>query len=361
MADPRQPSEGALSVLTAGAAAVARGADLDTTLAQLLSAAVTALGADVAAVWLQDPDRSGLELVGTIGLDDATIDALRTSAIEHGASIPPPQDGFVDVAGVSKAEYRPLITSRGGIDEPGGAIAVGWRSADPRDDDDGAILSAVADLAAAAADRARLGTMVQERSEWFERMAHSDPLTGLANARTFGRVLELELARASRQGSAVSVAIFDVDDFTATNAASGNEAGDDVLRQVASVIAESVRLVDTVARYGGDEFVLVAPGSAGAVVARRVLDGIARLEPIGGRSVSVSAGVARFPLDGTDAQTLVTAAEGALARARAEGRGRIGEAASASSGSRRLSPPASPPRSRGSRRSVSSRPARARG
>jgi len=68
VADPRTPAEGALSVLTAGAAAVARGADLDTSLGELLGAAVTALGADVAAVWLQDPDRAGLELVGTIGL-----------------------------------------------------------------------------------------------------------------------------------------------------------------------------------------------------------------------------------------------------------------------------------------------------
>ena len=101
-------------------------------------------------------------------------------------------------------------------------------------------------------------------TEWFERIAHTDPLTGLANDRTFARVLELELARAGRQGGEVSVAIFDVDGFAATNASAGHEAGDDMLRAVAAVLAGSVRLVDTVARFGGDEFVLVAPGSAGA-------------------------------------------------------------------------------------------------
>jgi diguanylate cyclase (GGDEF)-like protein len=331
VADTRQPTEGALSVLTTGAAAVARGADLDATLAALLGTAVKALAADVAAVWLQDPDRIGLELVGTIGLDDTVIDALRGGVIKHGSSVPPPQEGFVDVVGVTRAEFRPLIASRGGIDEPGGVIAVGWKTAPPGPDDD-AILSAVADLAAAAADRHRLATMVAERSEWFERMAHSDPLTGLANSRTFGRVLELELARASRQGSAVSVAIFDVDGFTATNAESGNEAGDDVLRMVASVIAESVRLVDTVARYGGDEFVLVAPGSAGSVVARRILDGVAKLQPVDGRTISVSAGIARFPADGTDAAALIIAAQDALTRVQAEGPGRIGETANATRG-----------------------------
>ncbi len=71
--------------------------------------------------------------------------------------------------------------------------------------------------------------------------------------------------------------MFDVDDFQATNRDGGHEAGDDVLRRVAAVLAESVRLVDTVGRIGGDEFVLVAPGSAGLTVAQRVLDGIAAL------------------------------------------------------------------------------------
>ena len=127
-------------------------------------------------------------------------------------------------------------------------------------DDERAALRRVAALIAVAIDRARLGSMVAERSEWFERMAHTDPLTGLANERTFARILELELARAGRQGGEVSLAVFDVDGLTATNEAAGHAVGDDVLRAVAAVLAESVRLVDTVARVGGDEFVLVAPG-----------------------------------------------------------------------------------------------------
>ena len=129
-------------------------------------------------------------------------------------------------------------------------------------------------------------------------MAHSDPLTGLANERTVARVLELELARAGRQGSEVSLAMFDVDDFQATNRDGGPAAGDDVLRRVAAVLAESVRLVDTVGRVGGDEFVLIAPGSAGLTVANRVMAGIAALPAVAGKDVSVSAGVARFPTDG---------------------------------------------------------------
>ena len=79
---------------------------------------------------------------------------------------------------------------------------------------DRVVLQAIADLAAVAVDRARLGSLAAERSEWFERLAHTDPLTALANTRTLGRVLELELARAARQGGEVSVALIDVDGLT---------------------------------------------------------------------------------------------------------------------------------------------------
>jgi GGDEF domain-containing protein len=80
-----------------------------------------------------------------------------------------------------------------------------------------------------------------------------------------------------------------------------------------------------VARYGADEFLLVAPGSAGAMVAQRVLDGVAELAQSGtdGRVISVTAGVARFPTDGTDAESVVAAALGALEHARTERRGTV--------------------------------------
>jgi diguanylate cyclase (GGDEF)-like protein len=318
-ADSNRPDP--LAALVAGSAALARGADLDETLGSLVGAAVATVGAASAAISLQDPDRPAPELTFTVGLDEAGQAAL-VEAVNGG-------DHPLAVAGRDGTETSspdtlafPLVVGRGGIEQGVGAIAFRW-AGDHAGEGEVGFLRAVADLVAVAVDRARLASTVAERSEWFERLAHTDPLTGLANLRTFSRVLELELARAGRQGGEVSVAIFDVNGFAATNEAAGREAGDDVLRSVASVLAGAVRLVDTVARFGGDEFVLVAPGSAGMTVARRVLDGIAALPSVDGRTTSVSAGVARFPTDGGDADTILAAAQAALDKARAEGRGPI--------------------------------------
>lgn len=323
--DPRTSLPGAIGAL-------ARGGDLETVLGGVLLAGEGALQPVMGAIFISDPDRPGLQLVAAHGMDDLAAARLagevadpanpfsatatsRVATFDREATMP---DGSAFVGA-----YLPLIVSSQGRDMPLGSIGFGWPAPRALDGAERETLTALAALAAVAVDRARLASTAAERSEWFERMAHTDPLTGLANERTVGRILELELARAGRQGSEVSFAMFDVDDFQATNRVGGNEAGDAVLRRVAAVLAESVRLVDTVGRIGGDEFVLVAPGSAGMTVAQRVLDGIAALPAVAGRRITVSAGVARFPVDGTDSESLIAAAKDGLARARAEGRGTV--------------------------------------
>jgi diguanylate cyclase (GGDEF)-like protein len=320
------------NVLPAAIEAVARGADLEAALDGVLAAATTALRPTMAAILISNPDRAELQLVASSGMDEAAAAALA-------GSLSDPADPFVVAANSRVATfdreaamgdgstfvgaYLPLVVTSGGVETSVGVIGLGWPAPHAVDDAGQETLTALASLAALAILGARLASTAAERSEWFERMAHTDPLTGLANDRTVGRILELELARAGRQGSEVSFAMFDIDDFRATNREGGHEAGDDVLRRVAAVLAESVRLVDTVGRIGGDEFVLVAPGSAGTAVAKRILAGIAALPPVGGRPVTVSAGVARFPVDGTDADALIAAAKAGLEQAKAEGRGTL--------------------------------------
>lgn len=333
------PSRDPRASLSAAIAAAAAGDDPDLTLQRILEAAIAGSGAALGAVVLADPDRPGLTLAAASG-------SASTAELERAAAEPGHPFGRVvlerqplwDVAGVapdgsgSASAYLPLIIGAAGVEDTLGAIGLSWSGTAALDETVRGFLVDIAAIAALAADRARLASTAAERSEWFERMAHTDPLTGLANERTVARVLELELARAGRQGSEVSLAIFDIDDFRATNHADGHEVGDDILRRVAAVLAESVRLVDTVGRIGGDEFVLVAPGSAGGMVARRVLDGIQALPAVAGRTVTVSAGVARFPVDGADSESLIAAATGALDQAKGAGAGTVSESAPVAEG-----------------------------
>jgi diguanylate cyclase (GGDEF)-like protein len=312
--------------------AVATAVNLDEALRAILEAGADSLGAVSAAILLADPDRPGLQLAAAAGLDATAATALAEAAQDPAhpfatvaATRVPSFDREALSADGTKwvTSYVPLVSSVGGVEAALGALGMTWPTGRSLTEEEQDLLAALGSLAAIAADRARLASTAAERSEWFERMAHTDPLTGIANERTVGRVLELELARASRQGGEVSLALFDIDDFRSANERDGRDVGDDILRRVAAVLAESVRLVDTVGRIGGDEFVLVAPGSAGAMVARRVQDAIAALPVVAGRAVSVSAGVARFPVDAADTETLIAAATEALTRAKDAGAGSV--------------------------------------
>jgi diguanylate cyclase (GGDEF)-like protein len=322
--DPRLQLPAAIEAATAD--------DLDTALTGILATGAAALGPATAAIVLADPDRAGLQLAASVGLDESAATLLAGAAQEEThplASVAASRTAAYDQESADAdgmpavGVYVPLLVSSGGVETVLGTLGMTWPAPHATSAEDRSVIESLASLAALATDRARHASSTAERSEWFERLAHTDPLTGIANERTVARVLELELARAGRQGGEVSLALFDIDDFRSANASDGHQVGDDILRRVAAVLAESVRLVDTVGRIGGDEFVLVAPGAAGAVVAKRVQEGIAALPAVAGRAVSVSAGVARFPEDGSDAESLIAAATDALSRAKDAGSGSV--------------------------------------
>jgi diguanylate cyclase (GGDEF)-like protein len=319
-------------LLLAAIRAVARSGDPDATLSELLEIGMRAAGAERAAAFLWDAERGGLALAGSRGYPPDDLSALEAAveAADHPVQLAaqerihtssrPAGGGLVIAA-------WPVVVGRDGIEEPIGALALevdGTPSAEI-----GERVAALADLVAVVVDRARLAENAAERIDWAERLANSDLLTGLANAHTLSRVLELEIIRAARQRSELSLAVFDVDDLTGFNESNGRGAGDDALREVAAVIAQSIRLVDTVARWGGDEFMLVAPGATGTTVVRRIVEAIAATTLPGGGHVTVSAGLAHFPADGTMSDELVFAAKAALRAAQAAGRGTLAEAAHA--------------------------------
>jgi len=160
------------------------------------------------------------------------------------------------------------------------------------------------------------------------RLAQTDALTGLANRRVLVERLELEECRSRRYGGDLSVLMVDVDHFKSVNDRFGHGVGDEVLRAVAQVVHDSVRNVDLAGRWGGEEFLVVLPAcdTEGArVVAERVRAAIAALSPFasGPESVTVSCGVAMRTATTAGVNELVDAADGALYRAKKEGRDRV--------------------------------------
>jgi len=158
-----------------------------------------------------------------------------------------------------------------------------------------------------------------------EHQARHDTLTGLANRSLLADRLERAIAIATPTGALVWAVAIDLDHFKVINDTMGHQAGDQVLQQLAQRICAAVRNTDTVARTGGDEFVLVLsdrdePHAAAAVQAVR--EAVAAPLPFRGQNlfVACSAGLAAFPADGRDPETLVKHAEIAMYRAKEIGR-----------------------------------------
>ena len=160
--------------------------------------------------------------------------------------------------------------------------------------------------------------------ERLQQTADTDGLTGIANRRTFERTLEREVSRAARTGGDVSLVMLDIDHFKGLNDAHGHQAGDEVLRRVASALVDRSRDFDTPARYGGEEFAVILPGTA-AEEARAVAERLhaSLRHSIEGSDVTASAGVASFPVNAADAGSLVRAADEALYASKRSGRDRV--------------------------------------
>jgi diguanylate cyclase (GGDEF)-like protein/PAS domain S-box-containing protein len=161
-----------------------------------------------------------------------------------------------------------------------------------------------------------------------EHQATHDPLTGLPNRPLFQELGEQALARSDRNGTTVAVLFLDLDRFKPVNDSFGHTVGDELLVQIASRLRSSVRRGDVVARFGGDEFVVLCEHPAGQAemleLARRLNDALSEPVEIGGTSASVGASVGiaiggggRVTID-----TLIRDADAALYQAKEDGRGR---------------------------------------
>jgi diguanylate cyclase (GGDEF)-like protein/PAS domain S-box-containing protein len=158
-----------------------------------------------------------------------------------------------------------------------------------------------------------------------EHLAHHDNLTGLPNRVLFGDRLGRELAHSTRSGTGFALLCLDLDGMKSVNDERGHAAGDELLRAVARRLEGCLREEDTVARLGGDEFAVILPGVIRREDVTAVLDkihpAVRRESLIDGSRVttSLSIGVARFPLDGSDPRDLLRSADQAMYRAKRAG------------------------------------------
>src|SRR5436305_5525843 len=164
------------------------------------------------------------------------------------------------------------------------------------------LLTILANQAAVSISNARL-------IERLAATARTDPLTGLSNRRAFEQALEDRLG--APVAEPFSVIMLDVDGLKQVNDARGHAAGDAVLKRVASVLTAHLRQADVVTRWGGDEFVLLMPGTeqVGSVAMARRVGGTLRDADDPAGAISVSIGTASFPADATTADGLLAAAD----------------------------------------------------
>jgi diguanylate cyclase (GGDEF)-like protein len=295
--------------------------ELEEVLQRVVKATIELAQADGAAVWLLRPDGDGEVAIttGTTVLPAGTRipippRLLRDLGRDRKAVVLDPtrvrhllpahlQDAYLDQSAVA----IPLVAE----DEIIGALAV--NHATPRDyaPADIQALERLGFHAAIALANARLHEQVR-------LLSLTDPLTGLPNRRHMDILLEKEFAAAER-GRALTVVLFDLDDFKVFNDTAGHQAGDDALRRFASILAGQTRAMNLAARYGGDEFIVIlsdTDSDGGHALVDRVLDGMSR-DPSLDR-IGASAGIASYRPGMLAPADLVRAADEALYHAKAE-------------------------------------------
>lgn len=184
-------------------------------------------------------------------------------------------------------------------------------------------------LATVLAQRIGLTLTNLQIKEQLKRESILDPLTGLFNRRYMASTLDRKLRLASRTGRPLGVIILDVDHFKQVNDRFGHAAADRALCELAAMLRSRLRAYDVPIRYGGDEMVVLLPDTnvdGARATAEKLLQGVRDLEVRHHGDVipvSVSVGVAAYPVHGVEAEMVLRAADLALYRAKAEGRNRI--------------------------------------
>jgi two-component system, cell cycle response regulator len=187
-------------------------------------------------------------------------------------------------------------------------------------------------LLASALVLAVVGFVLGRHADRLASLSQTDPLTGLPNRRALSEHIRAELDRAARYRTPVSLLLIDIDGLKQVNDTHGHAAGDRVIRIVGLAIAHTLRDSDFGARWGGDEFGIVAPNSTSAdarAFAERLVERVRNERAEHGQAPTVSVGIATFDphrSQKADVESLARAADTALYQAKANGRNRVAAA-----------------------------------
>jgi|GEM_PF-1480139 len=193
-------------------------------------------------------------------------------------------------------------------------------------------LEFLADQASIAIQNAKLYEQAQQEitdrkkaEEAIKHMAHHDALTGLPNRRLFNERISLEISRAQRNNQKIGVMLFDLDHLKKVNDSFGHSVGDLLLQAVAQRLLGLLRKSDTVARMGGDEFLLILPemkqSKDAVLTAERILSALSTPFLLEGNQINIttSIGIVFFPDDGTEVDDLIKKADIAMYKAKEKG------------------------------------------
>jgi diguanylate cyclase (GGDEF)-like protein len=191
-------------------------------------------------------------------------------------------------------------------------------------EEDLTLLRSFASYASIALERSRYYNLADQ----MRGLSITDFLTGLFNRRYLEERLFEELQRSERHNLSFSLAIIDIDDFKLFNDTEGHLAGDEVLKNIANLAKESLRVIDVIARFGGEEFIVIMPQTEkeeAFLVAERIRKSVKEQLPHTWKvfprdNITITAGVAIFPSDGKDRKELIRNADKALYKGKMEGK-----------------------------------------
>jgi len=296
--------------------------DLDTLLTRIVTIIREVMGYYMVSILLPVNDASelrvgahsgySLDITGlTIPVGEGITGWVYVHGVPHIVADVQADSRYISLDDQVRSELAFPLMSRGRVV---GVLNAESQHTDAFSEADVALMSAVASQLASCLEVAQL-------HDTLKREASHDPLTRLNNRRHFLERIQQEIARANEGGETFSIVFLDVDELKRINDTYGHLAGDALLREVSNALMDAVRGEDVVARYGGDEFVVLlpsTPAAAAASVAQRIADGIARHRFMAGRELlqipGVSLGLANFPQDGATAEELLASADATLYR-----------------------------------------------